>query len=76
MKPSYTSIGSYPLVYLDNMDNVLCPCCASEEEEETTPHINWEDPYLYCDECSDRIESAYAEEEEDDDREEEGAPNA
>jgi len=25
--------------------------------------INWENPFLYCDNCGERIESAYAEEE-------------
>ena len=61
---AYTSIGSYPLVYLTNENQVLCSCCATDEEEEVTSHINYEDPHLYCDECSTRIESAYGEEEE------------
>jgi hypothetical protein len=69
----YTSIGSYPLFYLDDKDNVLCPFCAAEEEANAKDPehwargiaacgINWEDPQLYCDECSRRIESAYADE--------------
>tara|TARA_R100000657_G_C4573212_1_gene38103 strand:- start:200 stop:496 length:297 start_codon:yes stop_codon:yes gene_type:complete len=32
--------------------------------EELTPAINWETPDLYCTQCSERIESAYADEEE------------
>jgi len=75
MKPSYTSIGCYPLLYLTTDDYVLCHQCATDEEEEgfreSTPHVNWEDCCLYCDECSDRIESAYAEEEEEEEAEEE-----
>lgn len=69
----YTSLGSYPLLYLDKDNNVLCPTCAAEEEENAKDPdhwargveacgINYEDPHLYCDECSTRIESAYAEE--------------
>tara|TARA_R100000664_G_scaffold27686_1_gene38524 strand:+ start:1427 stop:1630 length:204 start_codon:yes stop_codon:yes gene_type:complete len=61
---AYTSIGSYPLLYLTNANQVLCSCCATDEEEEVTAHINYEVTDLYCDECSTRIESAYGEEEE------------
>jgi hypothetical protein len=62
MLPKYTSVGCYPLFYLTAGCEVLCPACASAEP--TTPptsDVNWEDPALYCDECSERIESAYAE---------------
>ena len=60
--------GGYPIFYLDKHDNVLCPACANEHEpgEDDAPvhaDVNWEDPSLYCDECSERIESAYAEDE-------------
>ena len=56
----YTSIGSYPLGYLDGEDNTLCAECASEETGKVTPFINYENASCYCDECSTRIESAYA----------------
>jgi hypothetical protein len=61
---SYTMIGCYPLFYLDKGNNCLCPKCASENDEFNEPliavDVNWEDPDLYCDHCSARIESAYA----------------
>jgi hypothetical protein len=62
---SYTLIGCYPIFYLDSDNNCLCPKCASENDDFTEPLVaadcNWEDPDLYCDHCSERIESAYAE---------------
>lgn len=51
----------------------LCKCCVKTERKyigTTTGSdgwnvialdVNWEDPSLYCDHCSERIESAYAE---------------
>lgn len=62
--------------YPNNLDT-LCPDCANKEEaeqkdveEEQKSKIvgcdpNWEDPDLYCDQCNQRIESAYAEPDED-----------
>jgi hypothetical protein len=48
---------------------VLCPACANKwtaddvpQFEPTDADINYEDASLFCDECSERIESAYAEE--------------
>jgi hypothetical protein len=66
--PAFTSFGCYPLLYLDRHDNVLCPECANgyEPGDDDAPvdvGENWEDPALHCDECSARIESAYAEDE-------------
>ena len=59
----YTSIGCYPIFYVENGHDCLCADCAdaSEAPEALLSDINWEDPALYCDECSERIESAYAE---------------
>ena len=57
----YSEWGSYPLMYVTHENEVLCSECAEESEQETTAHANWEDPHLYCDGCSERIESAYAE---------------
>jgi len=62
----FSSVGSYPIFYVTTRDAVLCPCCAgeAEQDEDTTlarQDANWENPDLYCDECSERIESAYNE---------------
>lgn len=72
---SYTSIGGYPVFYLDAKDNCLCPDCATESflDEDELPDfkvkygaVNWEGS-LYCDRCSEEIESAYGEDENDED---------
>jgi hypothetical protein len=65
---AYTSVGGYPIFYLDREDNVLCPGCALEEETEderevVAADVNWES-YLTCDECCDVIEMAYPPDEE------------
>jgi hypothetical protein len=66
--------GGHPFYYLDSDNSVLCPGCARKQEQEEDPierflpvdyGINYEDPDLYCDECSARIGSAYAEEDTD-----------
>jgi len=62
----FTSIGSYPIFYVQSGHRALCPGCA-DGVEDLTRHPNWEDPALYCDECEQRIESAYAEDEADTD---------
>lgn len=60
------------MFYMDDADQVLCPDCANEAElaikdnpeAEGVPiaaDINWEDLNLYCDECGEYIDSAYAE---------------
>lgn len=60
---SYTAVGAYPLVYL-TASSVLCPKCADKNKRAVRiAAVNWQDPQLHCDECSDRIESAYAESE-------------
>lgn len=63
----FSSFGCYPIVYLDGKNNVLCSECATsgmcEEDGPVVADVNWEDPDLFCDECSQRIESAYAEDE-------------
>ena len=56
--PAFTSVGSYPILYLTPCDCVLCAKCATESEEPVTGHPNWETPAT-CDECSDEIECAY-----------------
>jgi hypothetical protein len=67
---AYTDVGGYPLYYLDGGGSILCPRCAqkSDEDQDEVPQfkpvdcgVNYEDPGLYCDDCSGRIPSAYAE---------------
>lgn len=63
--PSYAWPGGYPIFYVDDQNNILCPDCANKEGYNSIPthyDVNWEDPDLYCDDCGNRIESAYAEE--------------
>lgn len=70
--------GGYPLFYLvtrggaKDAHEAFCPSCATELHEHaedvhgfdrvTHAEVNWENPEFYCDECSERIPSAYAEE--------------
>lgn len=67
----YSSVGCYPLFYLDGRDNVLCAECAQDaidafedgddsRELPAAGGVNWENLTFYC-ECGNRIESAYAE---------------
>lgn len=62
---SYTNVGCYPLVYLDDQDNVVCPSCVQTDYVDNlneldrpiaSAHINYGD--TYCDQCSQPIESA------------------
>ena len=63
--------GGYPIFYLDGQDSALCVDCARESDSADQIEgfrpvygaVNWEDPSLYCDNCSQRIKSAYAEQE-------------
>jgi hypothetical protein len=62
---AYAWPGGYPLFYLDGENNVLCPTCANKDGYSSPVvacDVNYEDSSLYCDDCSQRIESAYAEE--------------
>lgn len=67
---AHTELGGYPLYYIDRDGSVLCPKCSQESDEDrdeipqfkpSDAGVNWEDPCLYCDDCGERIESAYAE---------------
>lgn len=62
---AYAWPGGYPIFYIDRESNVLCVECARRDVDDsqavTDADINWEDPSLYCADCSARIESAYAE---------------
>ncbi len=73
---SYAWPGGYPVYYVTSDGAALCPSCTTKERAQivrsTVEHshdgwalegsdINWENSDLYCDHCSKRIESAYAE---------------
>jgi hypothetical protein len=51
----------------DRSEFVCCPKCAGNTADSdiilVASDVNWEDLELYCDMCSKRIESAYAEDE-------------
>lgn len=63
--PSFAWPGGYPIFYLDEGNNVLCPECTKDNDDFSEPlveyAVNWESTNLYCNHCSERIESAYAE---------------
>ena len=75
--PAYAWPGGYPMWYLTTDGGALCPTCANKEralidaaaaDNDAQWNViaydaNWEDPQFYCDNCSQRIESAYAEDE-------------
>lgn len=69
--PSCTTLGAYPIIYLDAEGNVLCPTCATRARNDETaapPPTDWcaffEGPSTFCDECGDELHPAYQEEEE------------
>lgn len=61
--PAFTSVGSYPILYLDREENCLCAACASKEWEESghkpRGDVYWEGEPIDCDECGEEIASAY-----------------
>ena len=65
--PAYAWPGGYPIVYLDQSCDTLCPDCANADEikndqfkpETWFPH--YEGPSVQCVECNADIESAYGE---------------
>ena len=73
---AYTSVGSYPIFYLTRQNQVLHPqtvedqlveCCDDTDEMwVVSAHVNWENPHLYCDISSEKIEAAYGDDSEDD----------
>ena len=71
----YAWPGGYPVFFLCDDGAALCCKCAKKERRSilssiadkvndgwrvTGADINYEDDMLYCDNCSNRIESAYA----------------
>jgi len=73
----YTGLGCYPRFAIASDGAAICPRCCREEISSimVADHsdgwlligddINYEDGSLYCDNCSEGIPSAYAEEPED-----------
>lgn len=69
---SYTTVGGYSIFYLDARDNAVCSECATEshlnnEEIDSFKIVGYAINYeteMYCDRCSEKIESAYGEDEE------------
>ena len=63
--PKFAWPGGYPLYYLTKDGEEICPDCANREVDESQAVIdygcNWEDASLFCGDCGERIESAYAE---------------
>ena len=70
----FSAWGCYPIFHLTSDAAVLCATCVEENMEQCTDDthidsgwyvvghaVNWENPRLHCDHCSQRIESAYAE---------------
>ena len=64
--PKYTNepnFHGYPVFYIKDGHTPLCNECATEEwEAESGPlecTVNWENTSLYCDTCSEQLESAY-----------------
>lgn len=63
----YAWPGGYPLVYLDQFNDVYCPHCAAgiidtpegEYREIRCGFVYYEGPDMYCTECNEVIESAY-----------------
>lgn len=57
--PRYTSLGSYPLLYI-HLGEGLCHCCATSVGcTEADADVLWEGLGYDCDQCGETIESAY-----------------
>lgn len=61
--PSHAFPGGYPLFYVNNHNDILCPDCANGHAEYDETIVNYdvhlEGDSLYCDHCGREIESAY-----------------
>jgi len=66
----YSDLGGYPIFYLDAENSCMCTACARQSDnEDEIPQfrpvayaVNYEDDFLFCDQCGTRIEPAYSEE--------------
>lgn len=77
--PAYAWPGGYPIFYFDTDHNVYCPKCAYKHKEGAVVlisdyDVNWEDPTLSCDDCSEYIGSAYGDDEAEDEEDLEFMP--
>jgi hypothetical protein len=70
--PTYAN-GGYPLYYVDQEGSTLCPDCANKSfhDFDELPQfnvvdydVNWENDIFFCDQCSNRIPSAYGDDNE------------
>lgn len=67
--PCFAWPGGYGLVYYCEDNGIICPACVNCEDSfktEDDPQWNvvdvdvyWEGQDMYCDNCNDKIESAY-----------------
>lgn len=62
---AYAWPGGYPIFYATRDGLTICPKCANDPDTAdpvTDADVNWEDPNMICEDCNERIPSAYAEE--------------
>lgn len=61
--PAFSSLGGYPIFYLDAHNHVLCASCCNDPECELGPavlcDVHYEGTPLECEGCGEAIESAY-----------------
>lgn len=62
--PSFSSIGSYPIIYLTHNQSAICPDCANKPVSEyddpaVSADVYWEGPDMECDDCGRPMPSAY-----------------
>lgn len=68
--PAISSIGGYPIFYVNDKNHALCAKCASDyrvkETDVNKGEIHWEGSPIICEYCNEEIESAYGEPEDKD----------
>lgn len=63
--PHNTFPGAYPLYYVTEHGDILCPTCANKHIDEVTNYDAYmEGEPIVCDDCGAHIESAYGDPEE------------
>lgn len=69
--PSFSSVGGYPLLYINERNEGFCAECADKREHKVTDvDVHTEGAPYECDDCGTAIESAYGDPESDDESEE------
>lgn len=55
--------GGYPIVYVTQYNDFLCPRCVTKAGQDTTVDcfVHWEGEAISCEECNRMIDSAYGE---------------